>query len=129
MTDFGFRYYGTDPGDWHDYGFVLVRFVAAPDPDIRKRVGAIVDGWHLPGKARRWKADRVLSVFLEDATRATFGVLQEVMREVHAVAPIEQVVNHLARAETDDEWERWSLAQGPPDENLDDPNDMSVWSG
>jgi hypothetical protein len=127
MPSHPFRYYGTDPGDWYDQGFVLVRFTRVPDDEAKKAIGAIVDSADLPGKSRRWRG-AVLSISLDGAHGTTFHRLQRTLLEAHQVVPIDRAVNHLARAATEDDWESWSLEQGWPDEDLYDPNDMSVWA-
>jgi hypothetical protein len=127
MQPHPFRYYGTNPGDWWDYGYVLVSFARPPDGDAKRVIGKVVDDAGLPNKARRWKGP-VLSISLDEADRSTFDLLRRTLLEVHEAWPIEQAVNHLARSGSDDDWENWSLEQGEPSEDLYDPNDLSVWS-
>ncbi|MEM9069312.1 MAG: hypothetical protein AAGE52_12435 [Myxococcota bacterium] len=136
-----FRYFGAYPASVHRHGWLAVAFVCEPG---RSEVESVF-GRHL---AARSSATPTWTWCAEDRAEVRFGKddhqpwrplphergfpvegrlaahwrqVAVALREVHAVAPLREVVNHYASTVENDPWTQASEAASSPDVRLLDP--------
>ncbi|MBN9163843.1 MAG: hypothetical protein J0I07_22940 [Myxococcales bacterium] len=127
---FPFRFYGIRPADWapgsnmgHEY---RLRFREAPDAATRETIAkAVAQPWELIddgyGCTWRWSGPFVQITLGErqvDEIDGFFIEVADMMKAIHAVAPLDEVValnaQRLSSTTPEDEaWERWSLTVAP----------------
>lgn len=124
MSEFPFRFYGSRPRDWfeganmgHHYE---IRFAEEPTPEQQQALGEVwaqqtAKGIVDPG-LWTWAGPFALVNLGERRASeydAFFRKVETILRAIHEVVPIDQVVFWGARDVTDGPWEAWTLAQQP----------------
>lgn len=119
---FPFLFYGSLPRDWFEGAnlghFYELRFTSPPTPEQKLAIAAVWGRKTAAGSVEpgpwRWADGWALVVVGErhiSQHDAFFARMQELMRAVHAVAPLAEVIFWGARGETDNDWERNTLGQ------------------
>ena len=125
---FPFRFYGAHPADWEQVPpAYAVTFAARPDSVLAVRLeGAFADAIRLAGitAGDRWTWEVATALVVLDERVPDWGQffddLALVLRGVHVIAPIAQVIFLGALLtgddddDDDDEWGAWSRSLGPP---------------
>jgi hypothetical protein len=123
--DFPFRFYGSRPLEAYeaanDGHFFELCFVRAPEKDALEAIAELfeqrlIDGPASPAHAPwvwagRWARFALGERFV--SPDSFYARVRDLLKAVHALQPLEQVVNFNVRAFGEDEWERWSVAQRP----------------
>ena len=127
---FPFRFYGVRPANWaeganmgHEY---RLRFREVPDSDTRAKLAEVVARpWavidHGEGSSWLWSGPFVqlnIGELDHGGFDAFFAEVVDMMKAIHAVAPLDEVVALNAQSLSDgtkeeNEWERWSLSVAP----------------
>ena len=126
---FPFRFYGREPAEWHtsvEQPYRL-RFVEPLDEVARLQIaGAIArvfaEGRVLPGASPwRWAGDRAVMTVCDPANeRAWLEAVEDLLRAVHRVAPLQEAVFEGAEGEGHHAWDDWTLRQSRTPYPVDD---------
>ncbi|HEY5933587.1 MAG TPA: hypothetical protein VIU61_03100 [Kofleriaceae bacterium] len=126
---FPFRFYGREPTEWHtsvEQPYRL-RFVEPLDEVARLQIAGVIapvfaEGRVLPGTTPwRWAGDRAVMTVCDPANeRAWLDAVEELLRAVHSVAPLQEVVFEGAQGDGNHAWDDWTLRQSRTPYPVDD---------
>jgi hypothetical protein len=126
---FPFRFYGRDPVDWQssvEQPYRL-RFVEPLDEVARLQIAGVIapvfaEGRVFPGASSwRWAGDRaVMTVCDPPNEREWLDAIDDLLRAVHRVAPLQEVVFEGAHGEGRHAWDDWTVRQSRQPYPVDD---------
>lgn len=118
-----FRFYGRHPSDWNAFDPFEIRFADVPSDEKKEELGAtfVRESRKLglePESFGDWSGRFLLISFASPSGAGMAKFLDKtetLLRRLHAVSPIDQVVFWGTRAPSEgDALTRWSLGQSPP---------------
>jgi predicted DNA-binding WGR domain protein len=111
-----FRFYGRRPADWFEGAHALEIRVSSDLAPAAKVLADKLGRGGLPGHAAVASAPGVMRLDLVDPDRTErfFDAVEELLRAIHEVVPLREVVLLSQRAPGKHAWDVWSREQGAP---------------